>query len=461
MASENELIVQLESLKLERARLEQEAAISEDLEGVSIGPEGLVCTNGRALRRMSVFYSGSTIWPEQFQGKPQNCFVALTLAAVLRCDPTMLACNLYEYKGRWGMQSKLTTALAARAGVFRGVIWHTFDGEGDDYTCTAHAIMASDGREVELPLSRRKAKGLGWYEPKGEKKLPSKWMQMEDEMMMYRTSDWLIRHYCPQVTMGLLSADEVEEIGEREPARPQKSAPKKHALPAPVAAPKETAEKVDPMETRLKNLMSLIDQCQTKEAIKSLHQSIGPKGFAELGIERGTKIRERCIAREKELSNGETATDSRGQEKPPEAGKNPSTIPAKDEATPPGHDGNEPVKRGRGRPRKATDAEIEAEQKAFDEKLRKQAAEEERLAALPPDQETPEDSQTVPVEEDYAPSASPIADANEYLPEQWSNSQVDQCVALIHKNFPTMTDAEKSAVDELGAARKKRLATNS
>ena len=388
-----DLILQSEQAKLERAKIEERMLLAQQLATVSLAGGAIACADGAGMRRLAIFFSESTIWPESFQGKPANCFVCLTMAARLGCDPTMLAQNLYEHKGRWAMQSKMSTALATASGVFQGEIWHTWEGDGDDLKCTAHAVMAKSGKEVSLSLTRAEAKAWGWYEPKGQHNLPSKWVQMEEGMFLYRTSDWLIRHYAPHVTLGLLSADELEDI-EDAPVRSTPAAKsdkaakadKKHALPPPTERPRDNGalglvgvgagESVDTTPipaTALKSTRGETDEtcrvdywcdlmyrCETSEQCIAIWKSMLPYQMDAVGPTGMEKIKKSAAKRNEELRNGTSTDNSRPTA---QAGLKVAEVEAAGPtATEDGGAAPPPVKKGRGRPRKAKDAEIAAEQ---------------------------------------------------------------------------------------------------
>ena len=59
------------------------------------------------------------------------------------------------------------------------------------------------GGTVTIGISRKE----GWYQKSG-----SKWQTIPELMLSYRAYSWFGRVYCPELLMGLQSAEEVEDV---------------------------------------------------------------------------------------------------------------------------------------------------------------------------------------------------------------------------------------------------------
>ena len=55
------------------------------------------------------------------------------------------------------------------------------------------------------------AKAEGWYQKKG-----SKWVTMPEQMLRYRAASWFIRTTAPELSMGLQTVEEQQDIAERD-----------------------------------------------------------------------------------------------------------------------------------------------------------------------------------------------------------------------------------------------------
>lgn len=163
------------------------------------------------LWRVAVAFSRSTLVPDIFRNKPDDCFIAAQLAVRLNVDLFMLLQNIYVVHGKPDFQAKLSIGLLNESGKIRGTVRYCFDGEGDDYGCTAHVIDAFAGEVVEGPkVDLKMVKAEKWDQPK--KGIPSKWTTMPDQMFRYRSATFLIRAHYPEVLMGLHTSDELEDM---------------------------------------------------------------------------------------------------------------------------------------------------------------------------------------------------------------------------------------------------------
>ena len=159
----------------------------------------------RLLWQQAEHYARSSLVPAQYQGQPDNCFVALQLAVRFDSDPFMVMQHTYVVKGRPGLEAKFIIGLVNTSGKFRGPIQWRLEGEGDTRICTAFATHATTGEICEMPLAWQTVIGEGWLKN-------SKWTTMPDLMLRYRSAAWFARLYCPEVIMGMQSADELRDV---------------------------------------------------------------------------------------------------------------------------------------------------------------------------------------------------------------------------------------------------------
>jgi len=197
------------------------------------------------LWRVAKAFSICGLVPEAIRGKPEDCFVLTQLAIRLQVDPFMLFQNMYVVHGRPGMEAKLQIGLLNASGRIKGNIAYTFSGDGDEYGCTASVIDAASGQKIEGPkVTKRMVKAEGW-----DKKQGSKWLTMPEVMFRYRSAAMLIRSHYPEVTLGLMTREELEEqvidveSTMAQPALPPATGTKSEALAAAIARPAEEPEK--------------------------------------------------------------------------------------------------------------------------------------------------------------------------------------------------------------------------
>lgn len=150
-------------------------------------------------------YSRSTLVPQIFRGKPDDCFIMVQLAARQNVDPFMLMQNSYVVHGTPGVMGKYAIGMMNVKGPFKGGVQFKYEGAGDSRKCTAWAIHKDTGEKCEQTVGYQMAKAEGWV------KNP-KWQTMTDLMLAYRSGAFLARLYCPEVLMGMQTAEELEDI---------------------------------------------------------------------------------------------------------------------------------------------------------------------------------------------------------------------------------------------------------
>lgn len=159
------------------------------------------------LQRVATLFANSGLVGKSFEKNPAACFVGLQLAFQLGVDPMMLFQRIYSpATGKIGIETQVAVAIANQRGVFKGPIEYVFEGQGDTRQCTAKAVLTANGKEVSETIKWETVVKEGWFEKSG-----SKWKTMPDKMFKYRSAMWLIRTYCPEILLGLSSADELED----------------------------------------------------------------------------------------------------------------------------------------------------------------------------------------------------------------------------------------------------------
>jgi len=157
------------------------------------------------LWRMGSLLSKSQFVPERFRGKPEDCVVGIQMAARLQADPLMVLQNVQVIHGTPGMSAKFQFALANQRGPFSGPIRFRTEGEGETLKVTAYATFRDGGDTVEASASMAMAAAEGWTKN-------GKYQSMPEQMLRYRAGTLLIRLYCPEVVLGMQTADELEDM---------------------------------------------------------------------------------------------------------------------------------------------------------------------------------------------------------------------------------------------------------
>lgn len=150
-------------------------------------------------------FSTSAMVPKHFAGKPEDVFIALEMAARLGAAPFQVLQNLYVVHGRPGWSAQFLIAMANASGKFDTPIMFEKSGEGKSLKITAYAIHGVSKERVDFTVSMKMADEEGWTKNPKYKSMPVL-------MLQYRAATFLVRTYCPEVTLGLHTSEELETI---------------------------------------------------------------------------------------------------------------------------------------------------------------------------------------------------------------------------------------------------------
>ena len=177
------------------------------LEIVRLGMDTLQGFEG--LQRAGKLLSVSPLVPKDYRDNPASCAIALNLANRIGCDPLMVMQNLFIVQGRPGWGAQFLIATFNSCGRFTALRFEFSGTEGqDEWGCRAWAVELSTNQRIQgAKVTIKLAKAEGWFAKSG-----SKWQTMPEQMLMYRCASWFIKAYAPEVSMGLQTKEELEDI---------------------------------------------------------------------------------------------------------------------------------------------------------------------------------------------------------------------------------------------------------
>ena len=156
------------------------------------------------ILRAADMLSKTSIIPQSYQGKPQDCFVAIEMANRMGVSPMVVMQNMYVVKGKPSWAGQACTMLINSCGKFKDVK-HIYTGEKGkpNRGCYVTATRISDGSQVDgVEVTMQMAQSEGWTSN-------SKWRNMPELMLAYRASAFFARVYCPEAMMGVQTAEEI------------------------------------------------------------------------------------------------------------------------------------------------------------------------------------------------------------------------------------------------------------
>lgn len=159
--------------------------------------------------KLSNIYSSSSMVPDSYRGKADNCFVALELASRMDVSPMLIFQNLYIVQGKPSWSGQACKALVDGSGKFRESEYiMTGSFEDGSRGCYLQAVNSKTGKLVKgTEITLKMARDEGWMNKNG-----SKWKTMPEQMLKYRAAAFFARTECPEALMGFQTAEETEDV---------------------------------------------------------------------------------------------------------------------------------------------------------------------------------------------------------------------------------------------------------
>lgn len=167
-------------------------------------------------QRQAKMLAQSDLVPKRFRGQDKiaNCVIALDMARQINTHPLTVMRELYIVHGTPGWSSKFLIATVNTCGRYEPMRYKT-GGIGDDMFCVAWTTPKGrpddvlEGPKVDI----RMAKAEGWYDRKSrDGDAASKWPTMPQLMLMYRAAAFWVRLNAPELSMGMHTSEELQEM---------------------------------------------------------------------------------------------------------------------------------------------------------------------------------------------------------------------------------------------------------
>lgn len=201
---------------------QQETALDPNANALQAAQATNLLQNTKMLNlisKLANMYASSSLVPDTYKGNPNNCFVALELAARMNVSPVLVMQNLYIVQGKPSWAGQACKALIDGCGKFKNSEY-VMRGSVEDGTlsCYLQAVNVKTGKLVKgTEVSLKMALDEGWMNKNG-----SKWKTMPEQMLKYRAAAFFARTECPEVLMGFQTADEIEDVQGAQPQQQEK-----------------------------------------------------------------------------------------------------------------------------------------------------------------------------------------------------------------------------------------------
>ncbi len=160
-------------------------------------------------QRIAKMLGSSELVPQTFRGEKgfASCMIALEMAQRMGASPLAVMQNIYMVHGKPSWSAQFLIASLNATGRFTPIRYQ-IDGEDMDRGCVAWVQDLETKERIEGPrVDMAMAKAEGWIDKNG-----SKWKTMPDLMMRYRAATFLVRLVAPEITMGLMTSEERQDI---------------------------------------------------------------------------------------------------------------------------------------------------------------------------------------------------------------------------------------------------------
>lgn len=159
--------------------------------------------------------ASSQLVPQNYQGKPTDCVIAIDMANRMGVSPMFVMQNLYVVKGKPSWSGQACMSLIRGSGEFEKVRPVYIGEKGtDSWGCYIQARDKETGEIVKGPeVTISMAKAEKWYsKPDKYGNETSKWQTMPELMLSYRAAAFFARVYIPNALMGVSIEGEAEDI---------------------------------------------------------------------------------------------------------------------------------------------------------------------------------------------------------------------------------------------------------
>ena len=230
---------------MENSQMQQQQSLTAPIIKPTETKEFLLSQMGQEIKmfelqqRQAMMYASSSIVPKEYQGQDKvgNIIIAMDMAKRLNANLLMIMQNLNVIQGRPSWSAKFLISSVNSCGRFEPIRYKFIEGEPigkikynetiydpvsrrntyaekefdgrniRNITCIAYTTAKGSKEVLESsPVDLKTAILEGWYTKKG-----SKWPVMPRQMLMYRAASWWTNVYAPDVSMGLMTTEEVKD----------------------------------------------------------------------------------------------------------------------------------------------------------------------------------------------------------------------------------------------------------
>lgn len=171
------------------------------------------------LYNIGKMFAKSNLVPKSYQGKDEDCMIAVDMANRMGVNPLMVMQNLYVVNGKPSWSGQACMSMIKGSSEFINVRpVYTGERNTDTWGCYIQAEYKTTGEVVRgTEVTIKMAKDEKWYsKPDRYGNETSKWQTMPEQMLAYRAAAFFARVYLPNALMGVCVEGEAEDIAPQE-----------------------------------------------------------------------------------------------------------------------------------------------------------------------------------------------------------------------------------------------------
>jgi hypothetical protein len=169
--------------------------------------------NFELAQRKAKLLASSNLVPKAYINNVANCMIAIEMAQRIGASELMVMQHLNIIYGTPSWSSTFLIAAINTCVRFETLKFRFTGEKGTDswgciaYTKDKYSGEILEGAEITISIAKKE----GWFDKNG-----SKWKSIPQLMLQYRSAAFFSRVYCPEITMGMQTADEVIDVGIRQ-----------------------------------------------------------------------------------------------------------------------------------------------------------------------------------------------------------------------------------------------------
>jgi hypothetical protein len=177
---------------------------------VQYKPDQAVADPFTQAQRQAKALASSDLVPKDYRANLPNCLIALELASRIGASTFAVMQNLHIIQGRPSWSSSFLIATVNSCGRFEPLRFEVFGGDpkSKEYRVRAYAKDKKSGELCSGSwITWAMVDAEGWASKSG-----SKWKTMPEQMFMYRAAGFWARVYAPEISLGMLTTEEAQDV---------------------------------------------------------------------------------------------------------------------------------------------------------------------------------------------------------------------------------------------------------